>query len=281
MGLHPVVLVTGAGGQVGTALRARLGSARFMGRSELDVTDRKAVHNAVGVADLVVHLAAMTNVDECEARPDAAFAVNADGTRHVAEAAAVAGARMVYVSTDYVFDGEKAGEYEEADAPSPINVYGRSKLEGERHVAAGEANLTVRTSWIFGQGRNFVRTILGAAGRGDPLRVVADQRGRPTWAEDLAAALAFLLERSVTGIIHVAGSGPTGTWADLAEVALEAAGSSIRVERIDSETHARTAGRIVAPRPRNSALSLGRAVALGVPIGDWRRSVRDYVGTLA
>jgi len=273
--------VTGAGGQVGTALRARLGSARFMGRSELDVTDRKAVHRAVGGAGLVVHLAAMTNVDECEARPDAAFAVNAEGTRHMAEAAAAAGARMVYVSTDYVFDGEKAGEYEEAGGPRAINVYGKSKLGGERHVAAGEANLTVRTSWVFGQGRNFVRAILGAAGRGDPLRVVADQRGRPTWAENLAAALAFLLEAPITGTINVAGSGHPCTWADLAEVALEAAGSPARVERIDSETYSRTAGRTVAPRPRNSALALDRAVARGVPLVDWRRSVRDYVGTMA
>lgn len=280
MGRPSVVLVTGAGGQVGTALRARLESARFLGRAELDVTDQKAVRTAARGADLVVHLAAMTNVDECEARPDAAFAVNADGTRHVAETVAAAGARMVYVSTDYVFDGEKAGEYDEADSPRPINVYGKSKLEGERHVAAGEANLTVRTSWVFGQGRNFVRTILGAAGRGDPLRVVADQRGRPTWAEDLAAALAFLLVAPIAGIIQVAGGGPPCTWADLAEVALEAAGSSARVERIDWETYARTAGRIVAPRPRNSALSLARAAAHGVPLGDWRKSVRHYVGTL-
>ena len=280
MGRASVVLVTGAGGQVGTALRARLEPARFLDRSDLDVTDQEAVRTAARGADVIVHLAAMTNVDECEARPDEAFAVNADGTRHVAEAAAAEGARMVYVSTDYVFDGEKAREYEEADSPRPINVYGKSKLEGERHVATGQANLTVRTSWVFGQGKNFVRTILGAAGRADPLRVVEDQRGRPTWAEDLAAALTYLVDVPMAGTLHVAGGGPPCTWADLAEVALETAGSSARVERIDSETYASTAGRIVAPRPRNSALSLARAVAHGVPLSDWRRSVRRYVGTL-
>jgi dTDP-4-dehydrorhamnose reductase len=277
MDSDPLTLVTGAGGQVGRALRSEIPAARLLDRTELDVTDRAAVRSAMDGMHVVVHLAAMTDVDECEREPGRANAINADGTAHVVGAAAERGARVIYVSTDYVFDGTKRGEYVEQDAPAPINWYGRSKRAGEEHALGNPGNLVVRTSWVFGEGRNFVRTILEAARGGGLLRVVEDQRGRPTWAQDIARSLAHLVRIEATGIVHVAGDGEPGTWADLAELALAAAGLTVPLERIDSETYRRGAERLVALRPRNSALSLRKAQAIGVPLADWRYSVRRYV----
>lgn len=275
------VVVTGAGGQVGSALRGVLGGARFLSHGDLDVVDEDAVRRAVGGASVVVHLAAMTNVDECERDPDRAFAVNAEGTRNVVQAAAEAGARVIHVSTDYVFDGEKAGEYSEDDPPGPVSVYGRSKLEGERFVAKEAGNLIVRTSWVFGEGRNFIRTIVGAARKGDPLTIVDDQTGRPTWADDLAGAMAFAMEAGISGVLHVTGDGEPATWADVAELALREAGLPASIRRTDSESYRRAADSVIAPRPRNSVLSLDKARTHGVPLQDWRASVRRYVETLS
>lgn len=273
----PGILVTGAGGQVGRALRGVIGTARFLSHDDLDVTDGEAVRRAVGEADVVIHLAAMTHVDDCERHPDLALAVNGEGTRNVAGAAAARGARVVYLSTDYVFDGTKREEYREEDPPAPINAYGRSKLEGERYVAEEPANLIVRTSWVFGEGRNFIRAILEAARTGRPVRVVDDQTGRPTYAGDLAAALAYLIETGTSGMVQVSGDGEPGTWATVAECAIAAARLPATVEHVDTETYRRMSGREVAPRPANSVLCLARARQLGVPLREWRGSLERYV----
>lgn len=267
------VLVTGADGQLGRALRDVLRGATFAPRGELDVTDRVAVHAAVEGTDVVVHAAAMTNVDACEADPESAGAVNERGTGNVAAAARAAGAKVIFVSTDYVFAGD-AAPYDEDDAPGPLNVYGRTKLAGERSLDP-ERDLVVRTSWVFGDGRNFVRTILRAAG---PLRVVDDQVGRPTGAPMLARVIAELVERpEATGRLHVAGDGAPCTWADLADAALTAAGRPDRVERVDSAAYAAGAARVIAPRPADSTLALKRAQEAGLPLEDWRTSVDEYV----
>ena len=278
MGRDRSVHVTGASGQVGLEVARLLPGARLHSREDLDVTDAAGVHSALDRADVVIHLAAFTDVDECEKDPARAFAVNAQGAGHVAEAAAAGGARVVYVSTDYVFDGTADGEYAEDHPTGPLNAYGRSKLEGEQIVMAhGDDNLVVRTSWVYGRGRNFVRTILSAARAGKELSVVADQIGRPTWARDLARALVHLVEAGASGSIHVAGDGPPCSWADLADAALSAAGLDARVARVDTAAYARLAGRTLAPRPGNSTLSLEKARANGVPLGEWRRSVDAYV----
>jgi dTDP-4-dehydrorhamnose reductase len=180
---------------------------------------------------------------------------------------AAAGVRMIHLSTDYVFSGAEAGEYAE-DAPTgPLGAYGRSKLRGEQAVLAEPGNLVVRTSWVYGEGRNFIRSILGAERAGKALRVVDDQHGRPTWAGDLARAIAYLAGRDDTGVVHVTGAGEPCTWADLAEVVV-----GHPVERITSEEFGAP-----APRPRNSVLSLARARSLGVPLADWRGSVMRYL----
>ena len=269
------ILVTGAGGQVGTALRPLLPEARFATRSELDVTDESAVAAAVAGCSVIIHLAADTHVDRCELHPRDAERVNAGGTGIVAAAARTHGAKVIYVSTDYVFAGDRAGEYREEDPVDPLNVYGRTKLDGEHHLDP-ELDLIVRSSWIFGAGRNFIRTVLEASTRG-PVRVVDDQRGRPTSATALATALAFLLDRELHGTIHVAGDGEPCTWADLAESALGIAGRAEQVVRIDTPTYIAQADKVLAPRPPNSALALTKARSLGVPLLDWQRSVHDYM----
>ncbi|MDQ4125235.1 MAG: sugar nucleotide-binding protein, partial [Actinomycetota bacterium] len=158
------VLVTGGDGQVGRALRDLLPGGDFRSHAELDVTDPGAVAAAVQGAGVVVHTAAMTAVDACEADPERAAAVNDRGTEAVAAAARACGRKVVYLSTDYVFAGD-AAPYSEDDPTGPLNVYGRTKLAGEGHLDP-ERDLVVRTSWLFGDGRNFVRTILAAAAKG-------------------------------------------------------------------------------------------------------------------
>jgi dTDP-4-dehydrorhamnose 3,5-epimerase len=273
---QPGIVVTGAGGQVGLALRERLPGARFLTHADLDVCDAGAVHEALSGARCVVHLAAMTHVDRCEQEPETAWAVNGQGTMHVCQAAGAQGARVIYLSTDYVFAGDRAGEWHEADDTHPVNVYGASKLGGERSVLALHHGLVVRTSWVYGEGRNFLRAIVQAAREGRQLRVVDDQVGRPTSARTLAEAIVWLIERPVEGALHVTDDGEPVSWAGLAEFALEQAGIEASVERITTAEFGAP-----APRPANSTLALGHAKQLGVPLGDWRERVREYVRAAA
>src|SRR5688500_12387666 len=158
----PTILVTGASGQVGTALRAVLPSADFRSHQDLDVRDVDAVATASRGKEWIVHAAAFTDVDRCEIEPETAGAINADGTSNVVASARRHGARVLYVSTDYVFPGDRA-PYSEDDEPRPVNTYGKTKLDGETHLDRASGDLVVRTSWVYGTGRNFVSTILAAA----------------------------------------------------------------------------------------------------------------------
>lgn len=222
------VLVTGAAGQLGRdmvdACSAAGDDVVACDHATLDVGDRDRVLQVVHAAapEAIVHAGAWTNVDGCETEPDQAYRVNALGTRHVAEAARLAGAHLCYVSTDYVFDGTADRPYREWDATNPVSVYGRSKLAGEAVLGPGDA--VVRTSWVCGRhGRNFVKTILGRAAGGHPLTVVDDQHGCPTFTEDLAAMIRTLLVARLPGVFHVTNQGPT-TWYQFARDAVEAAG---------------------------------------------------------
>jgi len=222
------VLVTGAGGQLGRELvDAFAGSGHEVvacDRSTLDVSDREQALQVIGAVrpHTVVHAGAWTDVDGCEGQPDRAFSVNALGTRHVAEAARSAGARVCYLSTDYVFDGDAARPYTEWDPTNPLSVYGRSKLAGE--AVLGPDDTVVRTSWVCGRhGRNFVKTILGRARQGAELTVVDDQHGCPTFADDLAGMIYRLVAGRRPGTFHVTNQGPT-TWYGLARDAVVAAG---------------------------------------------------------
>lgn len=262
------VLVTGAGGQLGRevveACTAAGDDVVAGERAALDVADRDQVLQVVHAAspDVVVHAGAYTNVDGCETDPDRAFAVNALGTRHVGEAARLTGARVCYISTDYVFDGTASRPYREWDATNPLSVYGRSKLAGESVL--GPADTVVRTSWVCGRyGRNFVRTILGKAAQGEQLRVVDDQHGCPTFAEDLAGMIRRLAVARLPGVFHVTNQGAT-TWYRLARDAVEAAG--LDVDLVTPITTAEMQPPRPAPRPANSVLDNAALRLSGVPL---------------
>jgi dTDP-4-dehydrorhamnose reductase len=271
------ILVTGAGGQVGCEVAAHLPHHEVMalGRPQLDVAERDAVEQVLGTVlpDAVVNCAAYTNVDACETDPERAMAVNALGPRHLAAACARVGAHLVHISTDYVFDGEKEGPYDEWDQPAPRSVYGRSKLGGEIEVARHASSWTVvRTSWVFGRrGRDFVDTILRRAREGGPLRVVTDQWGCPTYAPDLAGMLARLAVERRPGVYHITNQGAC-TWHELARAAVELAG--LDPDMVGTTTAAEF-GR-PAPRPANSVLADTALTASGLPrLRPWRAALEE------
>jgi dTDP-4-dehydrorhamnose reductase len=276
-------LVTGAGGQLGRALVARLGaSAQPLTHGDLDVTDAAAVSAVVESArpDVVINATAYNKVDAAESELEAAFAVNATAVQNLALAAKRVGALLVHVSTDYVFDGAQSRPYVEDDAPSPINAYGRSKRAGEMALeAVGAPALLVRTSGVFGpggsraKGGSFVDRILERARTGAALRVVDDQRFAPTYAPDLAAALVGLLAAKATGIVHVTNEG-TCSWYELAVAALEVAHVGATVDRISSTELAAP-----ARRPAYSVLSNARYLEwTGAPLRPWRSALAEMLG---
>jgi len=273
------ILVTGANGILGRALRERLtgGDTLYLwGRQEADITDEAATRAAARGLDFdtVIHAAAYTNVDGAESEPAQAMAVNRDGTRHVAALARERGAVFVYVSSDYVFDGTKGTAYVEEDPPHPLSAYGASKLAGEEAaLESGAPCLVVRTSWLFGPGgKNFVDTIAMKALRGEPLTVVSDQHGSPTYARDLAHGIEVLLRRGALGVVHVTNSGET-TWHGLAVEIARTVGSSVTVAPTSTDRLARP-----APRPRYSVLSGARYRALaGAPLPPWEDAVHRHL----
>ncbi|WP_292071835.1 dTDP-4-dehydrorhamnose reductase [Brevundimonas sp. UBA7534] len=229
------VLILGGTGQVGRALGRLAWPADVRldapARTELDITDAEAVRRRIGLGGYaaVINAAAYTAVDRAEGERDAAFAVNGAAPGVAAEAAASAGAVLIHLSTDYVFDGRAGRPYAEDDAPAPLNVYGASKLAGERAVLAALPEATVmRTSWIVGpDGSNFLKTMLRLARERDAIQVVDDQTGRPTAASDVARAVQAVLLRRLDdpaapgGLLHFAGAG-RATWAELARAVLDA-----------------------------------------------------------
>jgi len=275
------VLVTGAGGQVGRELVAAFAGHEVVAadRARLDVRHRDAVVAAVAASapDAVVHAAAWTDVDACEGDLDRALAVNALGTRHVAEAARRAGAHLCYLSTDYVFPGDAAAPYTEWDATGPRTAYGRSKLGGEAEVGPG--GTVVRTSWVSGRhGRNFVKAILAAARRQPELAVVDDQHGCPTSADDLAAMVARLVLARLPGVFHVTNQGAT-TWWGLARDTLVAAG--LDPDRVRPVATADLDPPRAAPRPAWSVLDNAAVRLSGLaPMDDYHEPLGRLVRAL-
>ncbi len=223
------IVVTGADGQLGVELVRALAPQGEVVEStigDMDVRDASCAERLAALRpDWVVHAAAATDVDGCERDPALAFAVNGEGTRRIAEGCRRAKAGLVYVSTDYVFDGQKGRPYLEVDLPAPLNVYGRSKLAGEEATRALAGRWAiVRTAWLYGvNGKNFVTTILERARAGQPLRVVDDQVGSPTYAADLAEGMALLLAGGHTGIFHLTNAG-TCSWFAFAREIVRLAG---------------------------------------------------------
>lgn len=275
------VLVTGADGQVGRELMAVFADHDVVGTDQraLDVGDRDAVLQAVIEVqpDAVVHAAAWTAVDDCEADPDRAFRVNALAVRHVAEAARFVGAHVCHLSTDYVFDGTKASPYVEWDQPNPQSAYGRSKLGGEQEL--GPEATVVRTSWVCGQyGANMVKTVLRLAGEHDELAFVDDQRGCPTFAPDLAVKIRELVVGRMPGLFHVTNQGSV-SWFGFAQAVLQSAGLDPARVRPVSSAHITPAR--PAPRPANSVLD-NAALRLGglALLPPWQASLDRLVTQL-
>jgi dTDP-4-dehydrorhamnose reductase len=275
------VLITGAGGQLGHDLVAAFAGDEVVAatRAQLDVADRDAVLQALTTLrpDAVVHAGAWTDVDGCEGDPDRAFQVNALGTRHIAEGARLAGARVCYVSTDYVFDGRAGRAWVEWDTPNPLSVYGRSKLGGEWELDPGST--LVRTSWVCGaRGHNFVRSILRAAAERDELAVVDDQRGSPTLTPDLAAAIRRLVVARLPGTFHVTNQGST-TWFGFAQAIVAAAGMDPAKVRPISTGELQPPR--PAPRPANSVLDNAALRLMGLPLlDDWHEPLERLVKEL-
>ena len=276
----------GATGQLGRALCDRLGDAVVWagGSGELDVRDADAVTRVVRGAhpEVVFNAAAWNDVDGAESRPEDCLAVNAVGALHLARAASLAGALLVHVSTDYVFDGAQKRPYREDDCPRPLSVYGTSKLAGEQLVrASGCPHLVVRTSALYGRGGSrakggsFVERMLKRARAGEELRVVGDQVVSPTWAPDLAAALLELVRVGARGLHHVTNSGSC-TWHAFAVAILKRAGLDVPVAEIKTRDLAAP-----ARRPPHAILSKERYEGLGLkPLRPWSEPLAEHVTEL-
>jgi dTDP-4-dehydrorhamnose reductase len=275
----PKVLVTGAGGllggQVAWTFAQRGVDVVASTHAQLDITDAEKVRSTLVQIDpgVVVNCAAMTNVDACELEPDRAFAINSRGAENVAVAAREAGAAIVQVSTDYVFDGEK-GNYTEDDPTNPIQVYGRSKLDGDDRVkAATPWHFVVRSAWIYGSGgKNFLSKLPELAKTNDSITAVVDQRGSPTYAPDLATGIAALVETLDYGTYHVVNEGDC-TFAEFCEAAVEIMGAELRVEHVTLADLGRP-----APRPRDTSMLVSRWLDRGFdPLRHWRDAAAAFL----
>lgn len=284
------LLLTGCNGQVGSAIR-RLSSGHrditvfAFDSTSLDITDIEALRAAVARLhpDMTVNAAAYTAVDRAETDSAKAFSVNADGARNLAQVCAEAGIPLVHISTDYVFDGSKTGAYLETDPVAPLGVYGRSKLAGEEAVRlAGGRHLVLRTSWVFGlEGHNFPKTILRLAKERPSLGIVSDQRGCPTFADDLAAAILSLGEayraagELAWGLYHYAGSKPC-SWYEFASCLLEKARAYGHIQQVP-EIRPLTTLEYPTPaaRPTNSHLDCSSFCKAfpAIPLSDWDRGL--------
>ncbi len=273
------IVVTGAQGQLGTELRQVLQGQQLtaLDLPGFDLTNPDCGRAIVAAApEAVIHAGAHTDVDGAERNPALAMAVNADGTEHVARAAAEVGARLIYISTDYVFDGRGTRPYVETDQTNPVSAYGASKCAGEqRALACCENTLVVRTAWLYGlQGKNFVKTILQLAAERPCLKVVADQQGSPTFAEDLAGMIGNLVTHPVRGVLHVTNEGHC-TWHEFATEIMRRSGHEVPVEPITTADMPRP-----AKRPAYSVLSAERLHHLGFRMPSWQDGLQRFLQAL-
>ena len=270
------ILITGAHGQLGSELQKVLAGETLIlaDRPDFELTDPSLTRQIVDQRpQVIIHTAANTDVDGCEGDPNAAFSVNAEGSRLVAQAAAAIGAYLVYLSTDYVFEGTQSTPYTENDPTNPLNAYGRSKLQGEHEViTVGRNTLIVRTSWLYGvHGKNFVKTILRSAATQAEVRVVEDQWGSPTYARELAEVIAGLIRQGIRGIVHAGGEGGC-SWHEFAGAVLEEA--QIRCKNVPIAT---ADSRRLARRPRYSVLSATRLHDYGLRLSPWRNALKRFM----
>jgi dTDP-4-dehydrorhamnose reductase len=271
------VTIFGSSGLLGKELMRAWGADAVTGLSsrDADLRDANRIRHVVreSAPEWLVLAAAYTDVDGCEANPELAFAVNRDGALNVATAAKEVGARLLFLSSDYVFDGKKTIPYETSDPRNPQSVYGRSKAEAEVKLLEVMPDCCIaRTSWLFGTGgKCFPDTILKLAASRPALDVVNDQRGCPTYAVDLARAITELCKKNASGIVHATNTSDC-TWFDFAEEIVRSAGLTATVRPVSSQWMARP-----APRPAYSVLSSAGLNALGIDLPSWRDAFRRYL----
>lgn len=288
------ILITGAGGQVGTYLRGQLAEngAAFVGIGSraaegvdyvVDIVDSSAVDHLFDVVkpSVVIHGAAYTDVDGCERDPERADAVNHRGARAIAEAAKRTGAYVLAVGTDFVFSGTKGASYSERSAPDPVSIYGTSKLAGERAVMETDPSFAVaRTAWVYGgAGKHFPRTVLGVVASRGGMAVVDDETSCPTFAGDLAEGLLALAAQRPSGIFHLTNEGAVSRYEFARAVMLAAGKDPDLISPISTEEFL-AAYPLPAKRPANSALQNHRAAELGVRLPEWRASLQTYIPRL-
>jgi dTDP-4-dehydrorhamnose reductase len=288
------LVIIGSGGQLGWELVRQSGGRKMdfhaLDFPEIDITDPASVKARLEPAGarVVVNAAAYTAVDRAESEPKTAFAVNREGPAHLAAFCAAHGAALVHISTDYVFNGLKKGAYRESDPTAPLGVYGRSKADGEEEVRRRlERHVIIRTAWLYGvYGPNFVKTMVRLAREQESLRVVADQRGCPTFAADLAEAVLEICrrvlndERDLWGTYHYCGAG-AASWHEFATAAIDTARrhEPLQVKRIEAITTEQYP--TPARRPPNSVLDCGRmGERLGIRPRPWRESLADMIARL-
>jgi dTDP-4-dehydrorhamnose reductase len=270
------IFLTGAQGQLGWELQRTLSPHDVTPADlpEFDLLSAQAEQQIVeSHPQTVIHAAAYTDVEGAEREPERAGAINVEGTARAARAAAKVGARLIVISTDYVFDGRKGRPYLETDEPHPLGVYARTKRDAELQALALCPNtLIVRTAWLYGlHGKNFVKTILRLAREKPELRVVHDQRGSPTYAGDLAEALAKIVRMELSGIVHAVGEG-TCTWYEFASAIVSLAGLSTPVKPITTAE-----ADLRAPRPPYTVLANHRLARLGVVLPHWRDALTRFL----
>jgi dTDP-4-dehydrorhamnose 3,5-epimerase len=273
------ILITGANGQLGRALRTLLPKARAGDREILDITDKNLLDNFDWTdVKIIINAAAYTNVDGAETDEGAALArrINVDGLANLADVAGKRDLILVHISTDYVFDGTKS-DHLENEVMSPINVYGQTKAVGDEIVLKLAKSYLLRASWVIGDGGNFVRTMLDLGRKGVSPSVVDDQFGRLTFADELARAIKFLLENKAEyGVYNITNSGPVKSWAEITEEIFADVGIDLPVRRISTERY--LAGKQnIAPRPKNSDLNLDKLRAVGFGPKNWQEELKTYI----
>ena len=279
------ILITGANGMLAKSVRKRLEKGNELictDVADLDITDEKAVMEFVTNAkpDYIINCAAYTAVDKAEEAGELVRKINADGPKNLAIAAKTVDAPLVHISTDYVFGGDLdiEKEYKEEDEKHPVTAYGITKLEGEEKIKENTDKYYIfRTAWLYGDGNNFVRTMLKLGETKDEINVVADQHGSPTYAEDLANIIGEAIEKKIPyGIYHATNEGFT-TWYDFTKAIFEYAGIICQVNPVTTEKYIEMMKITQAKRPKNSQMSKEKLLEQGIQIPEWEDGLKRYL----
>ncbi len=282
------IIVLGANGQLGRALQDVIPQAKFYNHSTCDVSQKASLQKVFSVnSDVrwVINATAFTKVDVAEVQPDLAYAINSIAVEHIAELCNQVGAYLIHISSDYVFDGYADTPYSTNTQTNPLTLYGKSKVLGERAVQSCSNHYIIRTSWLYGDGQNFVNTMLTLSNNRNEVMVVNDQYGLPTNARDLAQFCEFIITFSPKpGIHHFCNGGEGITWANFAQMIFELAHRNCRVVPINTEEYTKLNSQIIAPRPRYSVLDYSKSVIVdknsdkrSFYIRGWYAALSDYI----